>query len=249
MTFTWTEIAVLIIGAVLGGFVNGLTGFGTALSAMPVWLQIMAPAPAAALGAAAGVVGQLRTLGLVWSSIDWRIAGPFVVAGLIGVPVGTMALPWIEPRAFKLGVGVVLVGYCTFVLLSGRVRCLDLPPRLERLGDVLIGLGAGIMSGLAALSGPLTIVWATFKPWSRDQKRALFQAYNTVILSATLASSLLAGLLPGWFWTMLLITLPGTLAGVGLGAALYRRLDDRRFDRVVLAVLLVMGVSLVATNV
>lgn len=249
MSFTWTEIGVLTLGAVLGGFVNGLTGFGTALTAMPVWLQVMGPAPAAALGAAAGIVGQLRTLGLVWGSIDWRVAAPFVVAGLIGVPLGTMALPLIEPRPFKLGVGLVLVSYCSFVLLSGRARCLELSPRAERAGDALIGLGAGIMSGLAALSGPLTIVWATFKPWTRDQKRALFQAYNTVILTATLASSLLAGLLPGWFWTMLLITLPGTLAGVALGAALYRRLDDRRFDRLVLAVLLVMGVSLVLTNI
>lgn len=249
VAFTWFEIAVLTLGAVLGGFVNGLTGFGTALTAMPIWLQVMAPAPAAALGAASGVVGQLRTLRLIWGSIDWRVVGPFVVAGLIGVPIGTMALPLIEPRAFKLGVGVVLMAYCTFVLLSGRVRVLSLSPGLERLGDVLVGLAAGIMSGLAALSGPLTIVWATFKPWSRDQKRALFQGYNTVILAATLASSLLAGLLPGWFWTMALITLPGTLVGVGIGVALYRRLDDRRFDRLVLGVLLAMGVSLMVTNV
>ena len=237
-----------MLGAVLGGFVNGLTGFGTALSAMPIWLQVMAPAPAAGLGAASGLVGQLRTLPLIWGAIDWRITGPLVVAGVAGVPIGTMLLPLIEPRAFKLGVGAVLVAYCTFVLLSGRVRVLGLSPRLERLGDVLIGLGAGIMGGLAAMSGPLTIVWATFKPWSRDQKRALFQTYNTVILTAMLASSIVAGLLPGWFWIAALITLPGTLVGVALGATLYRRLDDRRFDRLVLGVLLAMGVSLVLTN-
>lgn len=248
MTFSWAEIAVITLGAVLGGFVNGLTGFGTSLTAMPVWLQVMAPAPAAALGAAAGVVGQLRTIGYIWGAIDWRSAGPFILAGLVGVPIGTWLLPMIEPAAFKRGVGVVLIAYCSFVLASSRIRQLDLPAKIERLGDLLIGFGAGIMSGLAALSGPLTVVWVTLKPWPRDRKRGQMQSFNAVILSATVVSSTLAGVLPSWFWTVALIALPGTLIGVGLGAALYRRLDDRRFDRLVLTLLLLMGVSLVVMN-
>jgi hypothetical protein len=38
---------------------------------------------------------------------------------------------------------------------------------------------------------------------------------------------------------------PGTLIGASLGVNLYKRLDDRRFDRVVLVVLLLSGLALV----
>jgi uncharacterized membrane protein YfcA len=239
--------AHLLAGGLLGGFVSGLTGFGTALTAMPVWVQVMSPPFAANLAAAAGVVGQLPTFRLIWSSIEPWLVGRFIAAGLVGVPVGTWLLPHLEPRVFKLGVGLVLVTYCAFQLLAARLATMFSSDR-RPLGDLLIGFGGGILSGIAGLSGPMPIAWSTFKPWTRDQKRALFQSFNTVILSATVCSSAIAGLLPPGFWLTLLLIVPVTFLGVWLGVRLYRRLDDRRFDRVVVTLLLLTGVSLVLSN-
>jgi uncharacterized membrane protein YfcA len=247
LQLSWLEIVHLLAGGMLGGFVSGLTGFGTALTAMPVWVQVMSPPFAANLAAAAGVVGQLPTLRLIWPSLEPRRVGPFIAAGLAGVPVGTWLLPLLEPRLFKLGLGVVLVAYCAFQLFAARLVASFSSDR-RPLGDVLIGFGGGILSGIAGLSGPLPIAWSTFKPWTRDQKRALFQSFNTVILSATVCSSAVAGLLPAGFWLTLLLIVPVTFLGVWLGARLYRRLDDRRFDRLVVMLLLMTGVSLVLSN-
>ncbi len=41
-----------------------------------------------------------------------------------------------------------------------------------------------------------------------------------------------------------LFALPGTFAGAFIGQRIYRRLDDRSFDRLVLAILLVAGIML-----
>ncbi len=41
------------------------------------------------------------------------------------------------------------------------------------------------------------------------------------------------------------LALPGTLLGNWAGVLLYRRLDDVRFDRIVLGVLLVSGIGLI----
>ena len=124
----------------------------------------------------------------------------------------------------------------------------DIPIAGGTTADVIVGFGGGVMGGLAGLAGPLPIVWATFKPWSRDEKRALFQIYNLVILSATVCSSAIAGLLPSKFWLALLICVPATVIGVQAGFWAYRRLDDRRYDRVVVSLLLVMGFSLIVTS-
>ncbi len=244
---TWGEIGVLLLGALAGGFVNGLTGFGTALTAVPIWLQVLPHAQAGALGAAAGCTGQIMTLHLIRHAIDWRKVAPFVVGGLAGVPVGTWLLPMIDARLFKLGVGAVLVIYCGFCLVAPK-----LSPMLGDLGgrraDALVGFGGGVMSGIAGLAGPLPIIWATFKPWSRDEKRALFQVFNFTILTVTLISSAVAGLLPRSFWTVAALIVPATFVGVTLGGFVYRRLDDRRFDRLVLSILLCTGCVLIATN-
>jgi uncharacterized membrane protein YfcA len=43
----------------------------------------------------------------------------------------------------------------------------------------------------------------------------------------------------------IIVALPGTLIGARLGSFVYSRLDDRRFDRVVLVFLLLSGLALV----
>ena len=35
----WDTLTMVLVGALAGGFVNGLTGFGTGLTALPFWLQ------------------------------------------------------------------------------------------------------------------------------------------------------------------------------------------------------------------
>lgn len=257
LSFSITEVAVIVLGALAGGFVNGLTGFGTALTAIPIWIQVLDPAAATALAAAAGVTGQLQTVHLIRKAVDWKTVGPFIVAGLIGIPVGIRVLPSLDPVMFKSAVGVIMIAYCSFTLVVRRWPAVlaveaaagrDRPSWGERLTGLAIGFAGGVMSGIAGLSAPLPIAWMTFKPWPRDRKRALLQAFNTAILAATLIGIVAAGLVTARFWAAFLVAVPGTLIGVKLGAVVYRRLDDRRFDNLVIGLLLFTGIALVAGN-
>jgi uncharacterized membrane protein YfcA len=45
-----STLAVLALGALCGGFFTGLAGFGTGLTALGLWLHVVSPAVAAALG-------------------------------------------------------------------------------------------------------------------------------------------------------------------------------------------------------
>lgn len=48
-------------GALLGGLVNGLTGFGTGMTALPIWAHVLPPVLASPLVVVCSIVGQ-RTL-------------------------------------------------------------------------------------------------------------------------------------------------------------------------------------------
>ncbi len=238
----WSTLALILSGAFVGGFVNGLTGFGTALTGLPLWLQALEPRVAAQLASACSVVGHIATIKEVFREADWRRLTPMLLAGLVGVPIGTMLIPLISLPTFKLSVGVILVSYCTFMLAAaGRVK-------LQAGGGVaetLIGFGGGIMGGVAALSGVLPTVWAALKGWSKAERRAVFQAFNMTILTAMLVASAVQGMIERTSMVALALALPGTLAGNWVGVMLYRRLDDMRFDRIVLGVLLVSGCGLI----
>jgi uncharacterized protein len=200
---------------------------------------------AAQLASACSVVGQIATLPSIWHVIDWRRLAPTLLAGLLGVPIGIVLLPYVSLVAFKLTVGLVLIVYCSFMLLAaGRIKL----SAGKRGAEMAVGFIGGILGGLAGLSGPVPTVWAALKGWQKQERRAFFQAFNVTTLSAMLAVSLVQGLMSSRFLWAVAVALPGTLIGAGLGSLLYRRLDDRRFDYIVLGLLLVAGIGLVWSN-
>jgi uncharacterized membrane protein YfcA len=238
----WNTLALILAGALIGGFVNGLTGFGTALTGLPIWLQAVEPLVAAQLAAACSVLGHVSTFPAIWHAVDWRRVAPMLVAGLLGVPLGTLIAPHVSLAAFKLCVGVILSTFCAFMLLAaGRVRL----AAGGRAAEAAIGLAAGVLGGLAALSGVLPTVWASLKSWPKDRRRVFFQAFNFCLLSTMLVASAVSGHIGQASIVALGLAAPGTVIGAWLGMRVYRRLDDVRFDRIVLVVLLFSGLALI----
>jgi hypothetical protein len=103
--------ALLVFGAVAGGFVSGLAGFGTALMALGIWLYILPPSLAVPLVLICSVVAQTATLPSMWRSFDFTLIWPFVIGGLAGVPIGTMLIAHTDPDIFKLSFGVLLLAF------------------------------------------------------------------------------------------------------------------------------------------
>jgi len=187
------------------------------------------------------LVGQVQTLPQIWHSIDMRRLAPYVILGIVGVPVGVWLLPQISPAAFRVGFGVVLIAVCA-VLLALRVQ-----KRREstRAGDALVGFGGGILGGLTGLSGVLNTIWAELHGWGKDERRAIFQGFNFSILLFSIAAMGLAGLLDARLVPAMLLAVPGTIVGAYIGRKLYTRVDARRFSRIVLVLLMIAGAVLV----
>src|SRR5262245_64214698 len=156
----WSMPAFVVAGALIGGLLNGLTGFGTGLTALPLWLQVLEPAVAAQLVSVASIAGHVSALPALWRDSDWRELAPLLSAGLIGVPIGLCVLPLIKVGVFKMTVGVVLIAYCAFMLGAAgylHVRRAGAP------AEMAIGFIGGVLGGIAGLSGPAPIVWGALR--------------------------------------------------------------------------------------
>src|SRR5947208_8715865 len=101
--------ALVLLGALAGGFVYGLAGFGTALRTLGIWLYLMPPSLAVPLVLICSVVGQSSTLPSMWRSFDLTLIWPFLIGGLAGVPPGTTLIAHADPQIFKLTVGIFLL--------------------------------------------------------------------------------------------------------------------------------------------
>ncbi len=233
---------VIFAGGFIGGLVNGLAGFGTGLVALNFWLYAVPPIVAAPMVIICSLVGQLQTFPKIWRTISWPRVMPFIIGGIGGIPIGTYILPYIPVDVFKVMVGGILIIYCGYMLLSGKNFNLQFGGRFM---DGIVGFIGGVLGGIAGLSGPAPSIWAGIRGWRKEDRRAMFQAFNTSILSIALASQALSGFVTldvGW---AIMFALPGTLLGVWLGHKLYIRLGDRGFDRAVYTLLLLAGITLV----
>lgn len=235
-------LAVLFFGALAGGFVSGLAGFGTALLALGVWLYVVPPAVAVPLVLICSVVAQTSTLPSFWRSFDLKLVWPFLIGGLAGVPLGTLMIAGADPQVFKLAVGILLLVFPAALYFNRRPMALRFG---GRAADGAVGFAGGILGGLAGLSGPLPILWATVRGWGKDERRGIFQTYNWTALSASLCLQAGSGFLTREVLWLALIVLPATLSGAWLGARAYRVLSDRNFRDVVLGLLFLSGIGLV----
>ena len=234
----YEQIVLVLAGAFAGGIVNGLTGFGTALTAMGLWLYAIPPTAAASLAIICSSVSQLQTLHLIWRTVRWRRVLTFVLPGVLGVPIGTFLLPYIDPRLFKMGVGLFLVAYSGYVLARKVHLNSDWG---GSAANGVIGFGGGVLGGIAGLSGVFPIVWTDIRGWTKAERRSVVQSFNIAILWLALASHAVSGLLTRQVLIQAAVALPGTIGGAWIGAFAYRRLADHGYQRVVMILLLISG--------
>lgn len=237
--------ALVLAGGFAGGLVSGLAGFGTGLSALPFWLLALPPSVAAPLVVICSLIAQILTLPAIRHAIRVVQVVPMLIGGLIGVPLGAVLLPHVPADGFRVAVGTLLVAYAGIALAARR---LPLVGKDSRTAETLVGVAAGVFGGLAGLSGPLPTIWATLRRWEKDRRRALFQVFNTAILTLALAAQAAAGLLDSRIAQLALLALPATVAGTWLGRLAYGRLSTPAFDRAILALLLTAGVLLIAST-
>lgn len=237
--------AIVLVGALLAGFVNGLTGFGTGLVALGLWLYVIDPALASPLVVICSIIAQLLSLLSIRPKLNFSKLWPFLLGGASGVPAGVFALNHIEAESLRVALGGFLVIYCTGMLASGRLPAFD---RGGKPADGLVGLAGGVLGGAAGLSGALPTVWCGLKGWSKTQQRAVYQPFNLAILSWAFAAQAHQGFVTAEIGRLTLICLPGTITGVWLGVRAFGQVDDRQFRRIVLWMLLISGIVLSATN-
>ena len=235
------DIALLILGAVLGGLVNGLSGFGYAIMALGVWLFFLPPALAGPLVVMSIIASNLQAMPRVWRHINLRHTAPFVLGGVLGVPIGVALLGVVSVLAFKVFVAVAILVFLATMLIFGKH--IALPAAAGRFNPA-IGLIGGVMGGLAGLVGVAPIIWATLLRWDKATKRGLFQSYNLSMSVLTFFILLWSGFITVELLRLAAISLPVSVLAGWAGVRIFERMGEAQFQGVIMAILGASGISI-----
>jgi uncharacterized membrane protein YfcA len=241
-------LAFLLTVLATAGLVSGLSGFGfSAVGAASLFLLppsksvplLMALSTANQLLSFRQLRGEMTPLSTWWPDGP----GPFLAGGLLGVPCGLWLLGHLDPTALMVLLGALLSGYAVFSLFRPAHWKVAGGSRRTR---GLVGLTGGLIGGFTAFPGAAVVVWLNLSGSPKATTRATTQPY--ILGMQIVGIALLALFKPesfgaefrGLFAVCLPVVLPSTLAGI----AIYRRMSDRNFRHVTLALLGVAGIGL-----
>jgi len=239
-------LVVLAVGAAAAGFVQGLSGFAFGMVSMSIWAWTVDPRLAAVMAVFGGLTGQLLAALTVRRGFDWRRLLPFLLGGLIGVPLGTALLPQVDAQVFKAGLGALLVVWCPLMLMAGQL------PRIAfggRLADAVVGTIGGVMGGLGGFTGVIPTLWCTLRGMDKDAQRAIIQNFNLGALALTMAAYVAQGMVTREMLPLFGVVGPAMLVPTLIGTRVYIGISEARFRQIVLSLLTASGAALLASSV
>ncbi len=234
-------LAFLWLGALIGGIAAGGTGFAFGLAASSIWLHRIDPLHSAILITGCGVLLHTTTIWQQRQHIEVGRLWPFIVGGVIGIPVGIHFLAHTNAGTLKVALGIFLTVFGAYALIAPRLPMFKAG---GRTADGIIGFIGGVLGGLGGYSGVLPTIWTQLRGWPKEAARAVYQPFVIVVQAVTIVGLILvafdrAGLI------LLIAVLPPMFLGTWIGWQLYGRLDDRRFRQALAVLLIGSGLTLV----
>ena len=232
---------ILLVGAI-SGFVQGLSGFAFGLIATSFWAWMLAPQQVVPLVVLGSLLGQCTSILSVRKRVSVSRVSPFLVGGIVGVPLGATVLHALNAQAFRVIVGLGLIVFCTLMLRADRL------PKVTggRPADGCIGLFSGVLAGACGMGGPPMTLWCALRTWDTTTQRATFQAFFIVIQIQVVALYSWQGVIDRPLLSMFMAVAPVIVASSWLGSRLALRLSHQKFQRMVFQLLIASGVKLLA---
>jgi uncharacterized membrane protein YfcA len=230
--------AVLFAGAFLGALVSSFAGFAFAPVAGVLLVTSFAPTTLVPVLMLCSVIVQAVTLIRLRHALAPSRIGALLAGGALGVPLAVALLQRIEPRPFQIGFGLFLVAYA-LLMLRRPSACLRAGARSGR--EAAVGFLGGVVGGLTAMPGAIPVLYCDMRGVGKEAQRATVQPF--ILAMQLLAVALLAasGAVTLAVLGLVLMALPALAAGIVLGLALFGRVPDAGFRRVVLILLLATG--------
>ena len=233
---------VVVIAVVIGSITKGVTGSGLPTVAIPVMAGFIGVEAAVIIMALPTVVtnswllwehrGQVR---------QTRHLGLMLATGAVGAVVGVWLLTTLPARVLSLTLALVIFAYAAHTLTRPPLVLSELASRVLSPG---IGFLGGVAQGATGIAGPLVATYVhafrlepgayVFTIAAQFQLFAAVQVITFVALGRYTGELVLGSAL----------SLVPVVLFLPLGIRLARRLDARRFHRVVLVVLVVMACKL-----
>jgi len=187
-------IEMIKIGSVMivGSFIQGSSGFGFGLFAVPLLLFWGFSLPVSVIIVVIGsAIQKIFAIAALWRAANWKEISPYIIAGLVSLPAGVFVMYNISALG-QISVKQI-IGACVFLLLilqwKGVIKAKE---AIHRGWGYLAGFFSGFFNGLANIGGPPLVLWILSQKWPNEKMRVTPIAFSLVFVPFQLLFMFLA---------------------------------------------------------
>lgn len=238
---SWTLVAAAAI-VLLGGTVSGVTGFGFGLVIIPILLTIFPPTTVVAVNRVLGFVTGVVILGQDHEHVERGVVARLIPWSTIGLVGGIAVLTRVDATVIRLLAGAVVIVFAALATANWPI-----PGIGSRYAPAAAGAASGLLGTSIGMSGPPVVLLLTSRAMSPLVFRATITGYFVVLDVIAITLLIRVGAF-GWEEARIsAVLLPFALVGRSIGRVVGTRVERERFRRLTLGLLILTGLSAVAT--
>ncbi len=243
---SWVATSIVVL---LSALIQGTTGFGFALIAVPPLTLIYDPHSAIEMGM------LLSTTSMIWMwfqsrkeervSITWRL----YLAAIIGLPLGLWVLNNLNTAPMRIFVGVVTIGLagCLSVVIT-KGTALPSATNFPAAGSwprviTATGFVSGFLMGSLGMAGPPVVALISGTGLPKSIMRATMVEFFALIYVTAVIAALLSGTIPRPLVIRSLGYLPALAIGIAAGNFVHKASSQRLYMMATLVLIAMAGAS------
>jgi uncharacterized protein len=225
------------IACVFGAaIVRGYSGFGFSLLAITALSLALPPAEIVPSIFMLEIAASLHLLPGIWRDIHWRSIGLLLLGCVVATPIGVQLLAHLPAAPMRIAISVFVIVVVGFLWRGFALKTMPGP-----VATVATGAASGLFNGAFGIGGPPVILFFFSSPAGVAVGRASVIAYFLGTDSIGLAFQAQADLMTWATLWRFLTFLPPLLAGVWLGARVFKHANPESFRRWVLRILVLLA--------
>lgn len=237
-----SQIVLLILVGIGGGFVQRVSGFGLGIFVM-LFLPHFLPTHTAAAAISCLFSCGTSTYNAVKyrKSIPFKTVLPLLIAALISIPIAVYFSTSVSQGFFEILLGVVLICLSIyFLFFSARI---NIKPTLKN--GVFAGALSGALNGLFSTGGPPVVLYLTNVTTDNLTYFAAIQFFFCITNIYSTVFRIFNGVIS---WSLLLyaaIGFIGCMAGDLLGMAVFNKLNSQKLKLIIYIGMIISGILMI----
>ena len=166
-----------------------------------------------------------------------------IIAGIIGIPIGTFLLISVEEETIKIFLGTVIIIFSISQLIGFHK-----PVKNEKVAFVIVGLISGILAGSTTISGPPVVLFLMNQNVIKNYFRVNIVIYFIVLGLIAILSMYISKILNMEVIHYFLSLFPAMVFGLSIGIYLSKKANESLFKLATIFIVLVSGILAISSG-